>query len=73
MVVDSASKFNIIDQNSWTKLKDEKVKVISMEKNNDQSFKFKAYGGHSLDGTFEAELVIGRVSQVAKFYVVSQI
>lgn len=73
MIVDSGSKFNVIDKESWTMMKLKGVEVINMQQRSDQIF--KAFGGHTLEviGTFEAGIkCIGKRSQ-AKFFVMNQV
>lgn len=71
-VIDSGSKHNIIDMESWEALKAQKVSVIRMSKETDQSF--TAYGDNpfAVMGMVDAELVIGKQKDIARFYVVRQ-
>lgn len=71
-VVDSGSTHNLIDFESWTKMKSLEVVVKKMEEGTDRIF--RAYGGNQLDikGSVEAELVIGEVSSLEVFYVMNE-
>lgn len=72
LVIDSGSKLNIIDTDSWNRLKVNRIKCVNMTKGTDQSF--KAYGDNPLDvmGMVDAELEIGTQKEVVRFYVVQQ-
>lgn len=69
VVVDSGSKFNIVDRESWEKLKREKIEVFEIKKNSDKAF--RAYGGQRLNilGTFRSEIVVGSKKEIADFFV----
>lgn len=69
-IVDSGSRFNIMDNASWKILKDGKVQVSNQRKTTDKTF--KAYGGHKLTiiGVFETTLEVATKTIVADFYVV---
>ncbi|XP_055916386.1 uncharacterized protein LOC129949139 [Eupeodes corollae] len=71
VVVDSGSKYNIIDGSNWDFLKANKVKVSKQRKDAD-GLEFKAYGGHPLTtiGIFEATVQTTSKCCVADFYVV---
>lgn len=71
VVVDSGSKYNIIDGSNWAFLKANKVKVSKQRKDAD-GLELKAYGGHPLTtiGIFEATVETSSKSCVADFYVV---
>lgn len=70
VVVDSGSRFNIIDSKTWEFLKANGVVVFNQTKEVDQSF--KSYGEHPLTtlGIFEAVIETKYKSISAKFYVV---
>lgn len=72
LVIDTGSDCNIIDPDTWALLKQRQFKFISMSKNSDQSF--KSYGQNKLDviGVVLAEIKIGNLIKVARFYVVGQ-
>lgn len=55
-VVDSGSRFNLVDKETWKFMKLQHVKVSSMKTNADKSF--RSYGGGLLAtlGTFGAEI-----------------
>lgn len=69
-VIDSGSKYNLLSQGDWEKLKAKKVVVSNQRKETSKSF--KAYGGQPLPllGVFTASLKIGSVTEPAEFYVV---
>lgn len=69
VVLDSGSRYNIIDSKDWEILKMHKIAVISQCKEVDQGF--KAYGGYPLTviGTFKAKIETAYNSCVADFYV----
>lgn len=69
VVIDSGSKYNIIDVNAWEYLKANNVIVTNQR--TDASHSFKAYGGHPLSivGVFEANIQTAYKSCTADFYV----
>lgn len=69
-IVDSGSKYNLMDQETWESLKSKEVVVTNQRQETDKQF--KAYGGHSLIiiGVFEAEIEIADKSILAEFYVI---
>lgn len=69
VVLDSGSRYNIVDSKDWEFLKMHKIDVISQCKDADQGF--KAYGGYPLTvvGTFKAKIETTYNSCVADFYV----
>lgn len=69
-VIDSGSKHNLMDQNTWEVLKSQGVVVTNQRKNTDKTF--KAYGGYPLEiiGVFEAEIEIGQSMERAEFFVI---
>lgn len=71
-VVDSGSKYNIIDRETWVELKNKNV-VTTMRKK-DVDIGFRAYGGHELKflGMFEAILEVANKQILAKFYVANE-
>lgn len=72
MIVDSGSKFNLMDKDKWNQLKALNVKVSEQKKGSNQTF--KAYGGYKLNvlGTFKAEVRIQDKSVEAEFYVIEE-
>lgn len=71
-IVDSGSKYNIVDRDTWNDLKAKKVQVVSCNKTVDVSF--RAYGGHNLKflGMFEAILEVNNKQVTVKFYVADE-
>lgn len=69
-IVDSGSKFNLMDEKSWSDMKAKKILVSNQRKETDKVF--KAYGGNTLTimGVFEAKIEIGRKHVMADFYVI---
>lgn len=69
VVIDSGSKYNIVDVNAWEFLKANNVIVGNQRKEASQSF--KAYGGHPLSivGVFEATIETEFKRCIADFYV----
>lgn len=69
-VIDSGSKYNLLSQADWAKLKSNKIVVSNQRKESSKTF--KAYGGQplSLLGVFSALLKIGDKTEPADFYVV---
>lgn len=71
MLIDSGSKNNIINDKTWEYLKSKAVVVSNQQPGSDQVF--MAYGSKDpLDvlGTFEASIVVGPETKIAKFYVI---
>lgn len=70
VVIDSGSKFNIIDSKTWEFLKANNIVVFYQSK--DVTHSFKSYGGHPLTtlGTFKALIETKFNSCVAEFIVV---
>lgn len=71
-IVDSGSKHNIVDRETWSDLKAKKVQVTSCRKTVDVSF--RAYGGYNLKflGMFEAILEVNNKQSTVKFYVANE-
>lgn len=69
-IVDSGSKFNLMDENSWAEMKGKNILVSNQRK--ETSKIFTAYGGHTLTiiGVFEAKIEIGCHHVMADFYVI---
>lgn len=69
-IIDSGSKYNLVDEKTWLRLKAENIEVSNQRKETDKSF--KAYGDHSLTvlGVFEATLSVGNRNINADFYVI---
>lgn len=72
VVVDSGSKYNIVDRDTWAELKAKCVQTQKRQK--DVDIGFVAYGGHPLKflGMFEAIIQIGNKQMLAKFYVANE-
>lgn len=70
VVLDSGSKFNVIDNKTWEFLKTNKIEVFNQSKIVNQSF--KAYGGHPLTtiGSFDAKIETKQNCLIANFIVV---
>lgn len=71
-VVDSGSKYNIIDRDTWVKLKSMNIVTTMRQKNVDIGF--RAYGGKRLKflGMFEAILEVANKQVLARFYVADE-
>lgn len=69
-VVDSGSKYNLLGEEDWQKLKRSKIAISNQRL--ETSKVFKAYGGQPLTllGVFTATLKIGTKTEPAEFYVV---
>lgn len=72
-VVDSGSKYNIVDRETWMELKAKNVQTTERQKEVDIGF--MAYGGHPLKflGMFEAIIKVGNKQMAAKFYVANEL
>lgn len=72
VVIDSGSKHNIVDRDTWIDLKNRGVRTISRQKEIDRNF--NAYGGFRLKllGMFEAMIETPTKSLKATFYVVDE-
>lgn len=72
VVVDSGSKYNIVDRDTWTELKAKNVQTTLRQKEVDIGF--VAYGGHPLKflGMFEAIIQVADKQMSAKFYVANE-
>lgn len=71
-VVDSGSRYNIVDRDTWTELKAKNVQTTVRTKEVDIGF--VAYGGHPLKflGMFEAIIKTANKQMLAKFYVADE-
>lgn len=71
-IIDSGSKYNIMDRETWNTLKVKSIQTIKREKKCDKTF--KAYGGQVLTmcGVFEAVIGINDLQMIASFYVVNE-
>lgn len=69
-IIDSGSKYNLMSETTWKRLKSEAVAVTNQRNETDKVF--RAYGGHELPqvGAFVAKLVIGGLHEMADFYVI---
>lgn len=72
VVVDSGSRYNIVDRDTWTDLKAKNIEVTWKNRNAD--IDFMAYGGHALKflGMFEANIERAGKRLNAKFYVANE-
>lgn len=72
VVIDSGSKFNMVDLHSWNALKENGIEIVSKIKKTDRNF--KAYGGQCLDviGMFRASISVQNKQMLADFYVVRE-
>lgn len=70
VVIDSGSRYNIIDRRSWNVMKEKGINTLSREKQSGRDF--RAYGGQKLiaDGKFTAEIEVRHKKDVATFFVV---
>ncbi|XP_073820661.1 uncharacterized protein [Musca autumnalis] len=71
-IIDSGSKYNVVDRENWMDLKSKNVNVIGRQKQTDKTF--TAYGGKPLKlmGLFKAMVQIDGRSTIADFYVVDE-
>lgn len=72
VIVDSGSKYNLVDRESWIDLKTKNVVTIERKKETDKQF--RAYGGKELKllGVFKAEIKVADKIEIAEFYVVDE-
>lgn len=72
VIVDSGSRYNIVDRETWQELKASNIKTIVRKKEVDVNF--KSYGGHRLNflGMFRAQIQIGKQQIDANFYVADE-
>lgn len=72
VVVDSGSRYNIVDRETWADLKAKNIEVARKSQNIDISF--MAYGGHALKflGMFETSVEWAGKRLNAKFYVANE-
>lgn len=72
VIVDSGSKYNIVDRDTWAELKVKNIQTISRGKEVDK--KFRAYGGKELKllGVFKAEIKVGQKKAIGEFFVVDE-
>ncbi|XP_049299930.1 uncharacterized protein K02A2.6-like [Anopheles funestus] len=68
--IDSGSKYNLISQVTWEKMKSQHVEVTNQRR--ETTLTLKAYGGQSLPivGVFTAAISLGIAKTTADFYVV---
>lgn len=73
VVIDSGTRYNVVDRQSWAELKANNITTIMRQKKVDIGF--RSYGGHrlSFQGMFEAIVEVGPEQQIAKFYVANEI
>lgn len=69
-VIDSGSKFNLMDQGTWNSLKAQNV--IAHNQRQQTEIVFKAYGGYPLEviGVFEANIELAGQTKTAEFYMI---
>lgn len=69
--IDSGSKYNLINEKTWTWLKSSNVRVHNQRRDTDKSF--KAYNGGKLTviGMFDASISVGKVGTNATFYIIA--
>lgn len=72
VVVDSGSKYNVVDRDTWAKLKSKGVETASRQKEVDIGF--IAYEGHTLKflGMFTVIIRVGNTQLSDKFYVADE-
>lgn len=72
VVIDSGSKYNLVDRNTWMELKTKSIETISRTNQTDKQF--KAYGGKELQvlGSFAAKIQVNQKQITATFYVVNE-
>lgn len=72
VIVDSGSRYNIVDRESWMDLKAKGVEMIHQQKEVD--INFQAYGGHVLKflGKFETVVKTTKAQVSASFYVANE-
>lgn len=71
-IIDSGSRYNIMDRGTWNQLKGANVKTISRQKKTEKVF--RAYGGQKLTmvGVFEAVIKVNGREVIASVYVVNE-
>lgn len=71
-IIDSGSKYNLLDFGTWQKLKSMNVVVANQRKESEKVF--KSYGDHTLSilGVFEAEIQVAENNVTADFYVIKE-
>lgn len=72
VVVDSGSRYNVIDRQTWAELKSKNIETLHRQKEVDIGF--NAYGGTKLKflGMFKARIEAGNEETIAKFYVADE-
>lgn len=73
IVVDSGTRYNIIDRETWMKMKQKKIRITRFSRKVDIGF--LAYGGHKLNfiGMFNAEIQVQENKMLANFYVADEV
>ncbi|XP_049886547.1 uncharacterized protein LOC126381031 [Pectinophora gossypiella] len=70
-LIDSGSKHNIITDQTWTYLKENKIVITNQQKSPEKNFKgYASNKSLTVLGAFDAEITIGTNTQTATFYVV---
>lgn len=71
-VIDSGSRYNVIDRQTWAELKAKSVETIHRQK--DVDIGFSAYGGTKLKflGMFKAKIEVAGKETIANFYVADE-
>lgn len=69
-IIDSGSKYNLLSEEIWNKLKSKAIVVSNQRKETNKVF--RAYGGHELPqlGVFAAEIKINGRQELTDFYVI---
>lgn len=69
-IIDSGSKYNLLSETTWIRMKSNGVAVSNQRQETDKVF--RTYGGHELPqlGVFTAEIVVDNRRCLAEFYVI---
>lgn len=69
-IIDSGSKYNLLSETTWERLKSKAVVVLNQKKETGKVF--RAYGGHELPqlGMFTSEILVNGQRELADFYVI---
>lgn len=73
VVVDSGSKYNIVDRTSWLEMKAKGIQTLHRQKEVDVNF--RSYGGYPLKflGKFETMIKTTKMETKAEFYVANEV
>lgn len=71
-IIDSGSKYNLLDYKTWSTLKEKGVVVSNQRKDTDKVF--RSYGGNLLTvvGVFDAQIQVGKHETTTEFYVIKE-